>query len=160
MDEYEYQIIFLFSKLTNTNTNIRLKVKRNEFKCMIIYNMNIFNIIIILSISDKESFHFGTECTKYKELKVDFSCITFAFWAKIKQFLGIITANKAVNFSRYLGQLFEYLNNIRSLKILRIRILLFGLNYLNIQINQIFVATLISLRDIFSGTPWIQTYSV
>ena len=107
LDEYEYQIIFLFSKLTNTNTNIRLKVKRNEFKCMIIYNMNIFNIIIILSISDKESFHFGTECTKYKELKVDFSCITFAFWAKIKQFLGIITANKAVNFSRYLGQLFE-----------------------------------------------------
>ena len=41
-------------------------------------------------------------------------------------------------------QLFEYSNNIRSLRIqrIRIRIQLFGLNYSNIRIIQIFVATL------------------
>ena len=52
---------------------------------------------------------------------------------KIQQFLGIITADKPVNYSWYLGQLFEYSNNIQSLRIqrIRIRILLFGLNYSN-----------------------------
>ena len=30
---------------------------------------------------------------------------------KIQQFLGIITANKPVNYSQYSGQLFEYSNN-------------------------------------------------
>ena len=61
--------------------NIRLKVKWNEFSCKIIYKMNIFNIIIFVTISDEESFYLGTLCTKHKEQK-KISWVTFAFGDK------------------------------------------------------------------------------
>ena len=36
---------------------------------------------------------------------------------KIQQYLGIITANKPVNYLLYSGQLFDYSNTIQSLRI-------------------------------------------
>ena len=37
----------------------------------------------------------------------------FEFWRKnFKYILGMIIANKSVNYSQYMGQLFKYLNDI------------------------------------------------
>ena len=61
--------------------------------------MTIFNIIVILSIPDKELFHFGTFRPIKKNKKIDFNLVTIAYMkTKIQQFLGIITAHKPVNY--------------------------------------------------------------
>ena len=59
--------------------NIRLKVKCNEFNCIIIYYMKIFNIIVILSISGKELFHFGIFRPSKKNKKIDFNWVTIDY---------------------------------------------------------------------------------
>ena len=41
--------------------------------------MTIFNIIVILSISDKELFHFGTFRPSKKNKKIDFNWVTIAY---------------------------------------------------------------------------------
>ena len=61
--------------------------------------MTIFNIIVILSISDKELFHFGTFRPSKKNKKIAFNWVTSAYKTKIQQSLGMITADKPVNYS-------------------------------------------------------------
>ena len=41
--------------------------------------MTIFNIIVILSISDKELFHFGTFRPSKKNKKIDFNWVTITY---------------------------------------------------------------------------------
>ena len=50
--------------------------------------MTIFNIIIILSISEKELFHFGTFRPSKKNKKNYFNWITIAYGEKIQQLFG------------------------------------------------------------------------
>ena len=65
----------------NYSNNNKQILGKNEFNYIIIFNINIFNIILIL-FSDKESFYFGTLCTKHKEQKKKLSWVTFAFGDK------------------------------------------------------------------------------
>ena len=61
--------------------------------------MKIFNIIVILSISGKELFNFGTFRPSKKKKKIDYNWVTIAYGDKNQTIFRIITANKQVNYS-------------------------------------------------------------